>query len=162
MENTLHYRFKMPKRLVHLLLLTFFSLSVWAKPSYDPTHWTYEIQKSPKGAYFEIIFTAQIDSGWHLWAQDAGGDGSLIPTSIQFNDASKKMLKGVLQEQGDLIKVHSEIFESTVNYFEKQVQFSQVIQGKKGDIISGAIEYQNCSETICLPPKTHHFTLTIP
>ena len=57
----------------------------------DPIHFSSQL-KELKGGEAEIVFTATIDPGWHVYSTDLGNDG---PISATFH-VVKMSLSGVL------------------------------------------------------------------
>ncbi len=66
--------------LVILLLLGSF-LSVFAQNVSDIVKWDVSAQKTGDNTY-DIIATASIKKDWYLYAQDPGGDGTLVATEL--------------------------------------------------------------------------------
>lgn len=99
----------------------------------------------------EIIFTATIDPGWHVYSTGLG-DG---PTSATFT--AEKLegaeLTGELAPRGKEIAKYDNIFEMNVRYFEGKGQFVQKVKLTGGAYrIKGYLEYGACNDETCLPP----------
>ena len=132
------------------LFVGLFIMSVRAQMS-DPIHFSSQL-KELKGGEAEIVFSATIAPGWHVYSTDLGNDG---PISATFH--AEKMegakLVGKLQARGKEIKQYDKLFEMDLRYFEQVVTFVQKIRFTKPDYdIDCYLEYGACNDEACLPP----------
>lgn len=105
----------------------------------------------------EIVFTATIDQGWHVYSTDLGGGG---PISATFNidKISGAELAGKLRPVGKEISGYDAMFEMNVRYFEHSVQFIQKLKLTGGAYqVEGFLEYGACNDENCLPPTQVEF-----
>src|ERR1700709_1251420 len=65
-------------------------------------NWTYTAKKIADKTY-EVHMTATVGGDYHLYAQDAGGDGP-IPTSFTFTKNPLYTLDGKVKETGKMVK----------------------------------------------------------
>ena len=118
----------------------------------NPVHFTSQL-KELKGGEAELIFSATIDPGWHVYSTDLGDDG---PISASFNavkmDGAETV--GKLQARGNEIRQFDQLFGMELRYFEKAVTFVQKIRFTKPDYdIDCYVEYGACNDESCLPPS---------
>lgn len=100
----------------------------------------------------EIIFTASIDEGWHVYSTDLG-DGGPISATFNVDNKSGVELVGNLKPVGKEVAVFDKMFEMNVRYFEKTAQFSQKIKFTGGAYtIEGYLQFGACNDENCLPP----------
>ncbi|MGZ4158292.1 MAG: protein-disulfide reductase DsbD family protein [Bacteroidia bacterium] len=99
---------------------------------------------------YELIFTATIQSPWHVYSLTMKGDDGPNPTRINIKPTADFELEGKPTE-GKPIKVHDKVFDMEVAYFEKTAVFKQKIKLKsdKEVIIKGEYEFQTCTEEKC-------------
>ena len=118
----------------------------------NPVHFKSEL-KTSKGAEAEIVFTATIDDGWHVYSTDLGNDGPIEATfNIEKMEGAETV--GKLQPKGNVIKKFDKMFEMELKYFEKQAQFVQKIKFTKPTYdIDCYLEYGACNDQSCLPPS---------
>ena len=118
----------------------------------DPVHFKSEL-KMGKGAEAEIVFSATIDAGWHVYSTDLGSDGPIEATfNVVKMDGAERV--GKLTPKGNVIKKFDKIFEMELKYFENQAQFVQKIKFTKPDYdIDCYLEYGACNDESCLPPS---------
>jgi Disulphide bond corrector protein DsbC len=144
------------------ILITAFSLilafAVFAQSgSAKQVKWTYSSKKVAENT-FEIRMTANILGSYHLYAQHAGVEGPL-PTSITFVPNPLITIIGQTKETGKLIKKYESAWPGTVNYYEKKVEFVQIIKlkSKVKTNLNGKVEFIVCNESECLPPSEVDF-----
>lgn len=99
----------------------------------------------------ELIITARMDDGWHLYCFDPGGDGMLIAPSITFTPNDNITLVGNVQEVGE--KIDEDISGvGIVHYFKHEVKYIQRIQYTALTTVQASVYYQTCNDSGCLPP----------
>src|SRR6202000_2575450 len=91
-------------------------------------NWTYSAKKIADKTY-EVHMTAVIGGDYHLYAQDAGGEGP-IPTAFTFTRNPLFSLDGKVKEVGKLVKKFDATWKHDLKYYEKMVDFVQVVKLK--------------------------------
>jgi hypothetical protein len=137
---------------IFLFALIISSVNLLAAQSSKQVNWTYSAKKIADKTY-EIHMTAAIIGDYHLYAQDAGGDGP-IPTVFTFSKNPVLQLNGKVKEVGNLVKKFDKTWNHDLKYYEKNVDFVQVVKLKaniKTDLI-GKVEFMVCNDRQCLPP----------
>jgi len=124
-------------------------------------HWTFTAKKIADKT-FEVHMTASIDGDYHMYAQFAGVDGP-IPTSFKFAANPLLMSDGKVKEVGKMVKKKEEVWGGDVMYFEKSVDFVQVVRlkGKIKTNLAGTVEFMVCNDSQCLPPATVDFKVPV-
>ena len=141
-----------------LLLMVISCLSVVAQMQ-DPVHFKTE-WKSISANEAEIIFSATIDPGWHVYSTDLG-DGGPTQATINIDKISGATLDGKLKPGSNEIKKMDPIFEMQVKFFEKTAKFTQKVKLNGGKYsVSGYLEYGACNDENCLPPTSVDFTFS--
>ena len=108
----------------------------------------------------EIVFTATIDKGWHVYSTDLG-DGGPISATFNVEKISGATVVGKLQPKGKEIASYDKLFEMNVRYFESTAQFVQKLKLTGGDYkIEGFLEYGACNDENCLPPTQVEFNFS--
>lgn len=139
------------RRLISTLLTGFFILAAQAQMQ-NPVHFTSQL-KELKGGEGEIVFSATIDNGWHVYSTDLGDNG---PISASFNAVKMEGVEkvGKLQARGNEIKQFDKMFDMELRFFEKAVTFVQKIRFTKPEYdIDCYLEYGTCNDQSCLPPS---------
>ena len=118
----------------------------------EPVHFSSEL-KMLSGDQAEIVFSATIDDGWHVYSTDLGNDG---PISATFNMVKMEGAEtvGKLRPRGNEIKQFDKMFNMELRFFEKKATFVQKIRFTKPEYdIDCYLEYGTCSDEMCLPPS---------
>ena len=109
------------------------------------------------GRKAEIVFTAAIDKGWHVYSTGLG-DGGPISATFNIDKISGAIAVGKLQAKGREIASYDKLFEMNVRYFEGTAQFVQELSLSGGDYqVQGYLEYGACNDENCLPPTQVEF-----
>ncbi|MEO5684966.1 MAG: protein-disulfide reductase DsbD domain-containing protein [Chitinophagaceae bacterium] len=140
-----------------LLLLTAAANAQSAKQ----VQWAYTTKKIADKTY-EVHMTATIGANYHMYAQNAGAEGPL-PTVFTFVKNPLATVDGKPKEIGKMVKKYESAWPGTVNFYEKTVDFVQVVK-LKGNIktnLAGTVEFIVCNDSQCLPPSTVEFKVNI-
>lgn len=116
-----------------------------------PASWTFTAKKI-KADLYELHIAAMIKDGWATYSQWTPTGGP-EPTVIGFDKNTNLLLGGKVKEVGAMKKKHEEVFDVDVHYYEKTVDFVQVLKVKdtKGSkVISGKINYMVCDKSQCI------------
>lgn len=118
---------------------------------FDPVKFKTELKKL-SGQEAEVIFTATIDNGWHVYSTDLE-DGPISATfNVEKNEGIE--LVGKLTPRGKEVEKFDNIFDMQVRYFETTGQFVQKIKFTSSNYaIEGYLEYGACNDETCLPPS---------
>ena len=137
-----------------ILFTLLFSLTAMAQQ--NPVHFSVQ-QKQVSPTEVEVIFTAKIDQGWHVYSTNLPADG---PTSATLHlDKSEGVTPvGKLTARGKELNVYDKTFEMKLRYFENSVGFVQRYKiTAKTYSIKGYLEYGACNDEMCLPPTQVEF-----
>ena len=100
----------------------------------------------------EIVFTATISPGWHVYSTELGSDGP-IQASFNVNKMEGAECVGKLTHRGKEIKQFDEMFGMELRFFENSVAFIQKIKFIKPQYdIDCYLEYGACNDKSCMPP----------
>lgn len=126
----------------------------------SPVSWHFEIKKTSNGDY-RLEAMAIMAQGFHVWAQDPGGDGSLIPTSFTAEQIPNGKWIGDWKEVESPKTQTLEFVEGAVRWHEKSVTFYREFKAPKGSKIKGSVQFQTCNDQICLPPAIQNFSVLV-
>jgi len=139
------------------LLIILFAISNLPAQILEPVSWEFSSEYLGEDE-FNIIHTATIDAGWHLYSQDIG-DGGPVPTSFIFEENKRAEYVGKVIEKGDKIDKFDKFFDMQVAWYENKVQFIQKVKlNKPRTTIKGELEFMVCDDEQCLPPFTSDLT----
>ncbi|MAP54626.1 cytochrome c biogenesis protein CcdA [Altibacter sp.] len=150
------------KKLIALLIFFGLFLSpILAQEILDPVSWKVAVEQEKDDVY-NVIMTAKIDDGWHLYSQEeADVELGPIPTEFAFNASAETFeLIGKTQEP-EVDPIWDPVFEADIVFFEKKAVFIQPIRiiNPEGLSIEVEIYYSVCDDEKCLPPDTKNFKL---
>ena len=141
---------KTKKHFSLLALLLMLTLNAVAQMQ-DPVKFTTQL-KTGSGPEAEMIFSATIDPGWHVYSTNLGQDGP-IEASLHVNKLEGAELVGKLTPRGKEISQFDEMFGMNLRYFEKSVQFVQKVKFTKPQYnIDAYLEWGACNDEMCMPP----------
>ncbi len=147
------------KKITTLFLLLSMALMGFAQIQ-DPVKWTFSV-KDLNESESELVFTANLDQGWHLYSQYTDPAGP-IAIYFEFTPSQDYKLIGKVQEP----KPHEEYdndFKCTVRSFSGKVAFRQKIKrlSEKDFKVNGTFGYQLCNDGSCIAPDDRDFTFSV-
>ena len=96
----------------------------------------------------EVVFTAAIDKGWHVYSTDLG-DGGPISATFNVEKIFGAEVVGKLKPVGKEISTFDKLFEMKVRYFENTAQFVQKLK-----LTGGAYQLALATmKIVCRPHK---------
>lgn len=122
----------------------------------NPVHFSVQ-QKQVSPTEVEVVFTAKIDQGWHVYSTNLPADGP-TSASLHVDKAEGLTPVGKLTTRGKELNVYDKTFEMKLRYFENSVGFVQRYKiTAKTYSIKGYLEYGACNDEMCLPPTQVEF-----
>ena len=141
-------------------LLAIIVFSVGHSQILEPVKWKTSIEKISDTEY-NLVSTATIETGWHLYSQNVPNDGP-IPTTFSFDDdgGSFKFKGNTSEEDGHI--VDDPVFQMKIKFFDKSTAFKQKVE-LIGDVktVKGIVEFMVCDDTRCLPPTEVNLVFNI-
>ena len=138
------------RKIISYLLLSFVVCVLQAQIK-DPVKFKTEFN-TLSDTEAEIVFTAAIDKGWHVYSTELG-DGGPISATFNVDKTSGIELLGKLKPVGKEVATFDKLFEMKVRYFENTAKFIQKVKLTGGAYeIEGYLEYGACDDESCLPP----------
>ncbi|MDR2384781.1 MAG: thioredoxin family protein [Tannerella sp.] len=139
------------KSLWILALYSLFSIS--NAQIHEPVKWAFTLNDLP-AAEKEILLTATIDEGWHLYDLNLPSGGP-ISTSISFGTVKGAELLGKPATSIQPTVVFDQMFDMELRWFSNKVSFIQKIKitdFRKFKLV-GEVEFMTCNDETCLPPE---------
>ena len=127
----------------------------------DPVKWSYSV-KETSATEAELLFTAKLDAGWHLYSQYTDPTGPLA-INFEFEDSKDYQRLGKVLEP----KPHEEmdeVFGCVVKSFSGTVVFRQKVKrlSDKDFTVRGILNYQLCNDGSCIAPEDRDFAFKVP
>ena len=147
------------KKILSFMLVLSLALMATAQIQ-DPVKWSFSVKDLNENES-ELVFTAQLDQGWHLYSQHTDPNGP-FPIAFEFTPSSDYKRIGGVSEP----KPHEEFdkdFNCTVRSFEGRVVFRQKIlrKSEKDFKVKGTYSYQLCNNGSCIAPDDRDFTFSV-
>ena len=141
-----------------LLASLFFSVLVLntSAQMLNPVAWSWKAGKTnvKVGETIEIVFTARINPGWHVFSSDQDPNVGPLPTAVDFKKNKTFALVGSLRPMGNPIQKKDEIFDGPVRYFQGRAEFRQKVKILSvKPALGGSLSGQACTDEDgkCIP-----------
>ena len=146
------------RKTTFLSLLLFFVCAVTAMAQMqDPVHFKSEL-KQISGTEAEIVFTATIDDGWHVYSTDLP-DGGPISATFNVDKIEGAELVGKLTPVGKEENKFDQMFQMQVRFFEHNAKFVHKLKITGATFsIEDYMQYGACNDQNCLPPTDVNFS----
>ena len=143
-----------------IILLTFvLSTSVFSQ-IYDPVKWLTSVEKISDIEY-NLIATATIESGWHLYSQVVPEGGPILTTFTFIDSKHYELVNKTQEEEGH--EIDDPVFEMRIKFFENKTEFKQRVKVLNDiNTIDAEVEFMVCDDEKCLPPNNIDLTFKIP
>lgn len=147
------------KRTWFAFLLGLLACAATAQP--QPVKWSAKLvpEDIRAGESGQIIATATVEKGWHVYSITQGGD--LIPTTLGVEQGGPFLLSNPPVEPTPT-RAHDENFDIPVAYHVGSTAFgipvTATLEAKGSGTFNATVRFQACNDKGCLPPQT----LTIP
>lgn len=147
-----------PSLLAILCLYCFTSLTAQLD---NPVTWSFS-QNQVSETEVDLIFSADIESGWTVYSQFLGEDATPWPTTLEYETTDGVELVGKSVETGKKKEGMDPIFEEHVTKFlsGKPYVITQRINVSGDWKASGYLEFMTCDDKKCLPPTPVDFSFT--
>ncbi|RFM27801.1 protein-disulfide reductase DsbD domain-containing protein [Deminuibacter soli] len=144
---------------LYILLISLFTGFTVSSQVLKPVKWSYTAKRTGETTA-TLFMKAEIQPGWHVYAQSLANGGP-VKASFSFTPDASYTLDGEVAEPASLSKFEK-AFNANVAYFENTVVFQQKIQLKaKRALVRGTVQFMVCSDRQCLPPQTLAFAVPV-
>jgi len=145
------------KKIVLALFLVILPIILQAQ-IFSPASWDIKLTKTDT-AEPEILFTATLDDGWHLYDMNLP-DGGPVSTSFTFEELQGAELVGEPTSSIAPTTIYDDLFSMDLRWYYGTVTFTQKL--KVTDPvkfkIEGEVEFMVCNDQTCLPPDRMDFS----
>lgn len=139
------------------VLLAFIAVAAQAQ-IFTPVTWEFGLNDSGS-AEKELLFTATLESGWHLYDMNLP-EGGPVSTTFTFETIKGAELVGAPYATTKPTTVFDELFDMELRWFGGKVTFVQKVKvtDPKKFAVMGEVEYMACNDENCLPPERESFS----
>jgi thiol:disulfide interchange protein len=126
----------------------------------EPIKWSFSHKQDGNEA--ELIFTATMDQGWHLYDTYLP-EGGPIPTEFVYEDSTMFEFVGDLQKNPEPVEKFDNIFMLNLRFFSDVAVFTQKIRLNTDQpvVIRGYVTFMGCDDEMCLPPNEAEFEFAL-
>jgi len=148
------------KRFV-LFVLLFLSFSVAEAQILEPVKWSFASKKT-SDTEAELIFTATIDNGWHLYSQDIPPNGP-VPTEFVIDKGTAFSRVGKVVEPKPIMEKDPNFDDMLLKFFSTKAVFKQKIKllSRTPFVVKGMVSFMCCNDVSCLPPNDIPFNIKV-
>lgn len=145
------------KKFLGLMLLIFITTAAQAQIQ-NPVNWEITL-KDTGSTEKELLFTAKIEKGWHLYDMNLP-EGGPVSTSFNFESVTGAELIGKPTATTKPTTVFDDLFNMELRWYAESVTFVQKfkVTDYKKFKIEGEVEYMACNDENCLPPERESFS----
>jgi len=148
------------QRLLLLCVLLFAGLQSYALKSSDKVKWTFAADKI-NDTTFQLVITAKLDEGWHIFSFTPGGDGSMLPPEFNFSPNAYVKLLGKMTESGKKIEEDTKDVMGLIYYYKNKIVYTQKLLARADTDLKGVLTFMVCDDNMCLPPEDLEFSISI-
>jgi thiol:disulfide interchange protein len=125
-----------------------------------PVKWSFSSNKTGDNEA-EIIFTARMDKGWHLYSQDIPPNGP-VATTFEFAKSNNFLRLGKVSEPKPIVE-NDPNFDMVLKFFATKAVFKQKIKllTNKPFVVKGLVNFMCCNDVSCLPPSDVSFNINV-
>ncbi|MBQ7941165.1 MAG: thioredoxin family protein [Muribaculaceae bacterium] len=146
----------MTKKSLFLLLFTFIGIVSLSAQIINPVNWEKSIKMTGESSG-EVIFTATIENGWHMYGLELPADGPQ-PTTVRWEELEGVKLIGEITPSRPAHEEFDAVMNMQLGWWEKDITLTQKFElTEKAYKITGDIKYMVCSNETCQPPTKETF-----
>ena len=120
------------KKIILIGFLSFMASIVAFSQIMEPVKWSFQ-QQAKSDSIVELIFSATIEDGWHLYGMNLPEDGP-IPTAIHFDTTENVDFIDEVFSNSIPIKQFDETFQMELSWFDSKAVFVQKIKTKQENL----------------------------
>ena len=143
----------------YLLLIVLLVAQVAMGQFHEPVHFSVK-QNKISDSELEIVFTGNVDAGWHVYSTDIP-DGGPTKAELSLEKSKGVKPKGALRATGKVHRAMDEMFGMELSYMEGTASFSQKFTITEPTYeVGGYLTYGACNDENCIPPTNVDFSFT--
>ena len=135
------------KRIVIACAALAAALPSWAQ--LEPVKWSTEVKELEAGLY-QIVFTAAVDGGWHIYDLGPYELGGPMATSFEFTPDASYSLEGGVYALAEAHREFDPIYEMEIGYYEGKAQFAQNVRCDGAASVVVTADWMACNDMNCV------------
>lgn len=150
----------MAKKLLFLFLISLLGFFSSVAQIVNPVNWEKSI-KTTSDTSGEIIFTATIDNGWHMYGLELPAESGIQATTVEWDTLEGVKLVGELTPSRPAHEAFDAVMDMKLSWWEKDITLTQKFDiTEKSYKIIGNIKYMVCNDKTCQAPTKEAFEFT--
>lgn len=148
------------KKITLLVFIFLFVFNISAEVL-KPVKWSFDVKYTTENQAI-LVFKADIEKHWHIYAQKIDGDGP-VPTTITITKNPNFSLQSAALNITKPVVKYDSSFMIKVGSFDKRAIFHAPIKilSSNDFKITGTVEYMTCNDGMCLPPELVEFSIQV-
>lgn len=150
----------MTKKLIFLLFISLLGVFTTGAQIINPVNWDKSI-KMISDTSGEVVFTATIDNGWHMYGLEIPAESGIQATTVVWDLLEGVKLVGELTPSRPAHEAFDAVMDMKLSWWEKDITLTQKfdITGDSYKIV-GNIKYMVCNDKTCQAPTKEAFEFT--
>ncbi len=147
----------MTKKLIFLLFISLLGVFTIGAQIINPVNWDKSI-KMISDTSGEVVFTATIDNGWHMYGLELPAESGIQATTVVWDLLEGVKLVGELTPSRPAHEAFDAVMDMKLSWWEKDITLTQKfdITGDSYKIV-GNIKYMVCNDKTCQAPTKEAF-----
>lgn len=147
----------MTKKLLFLFIISLLGIFTSVAQIVNPVNWEKSI-KLTGDTSGEIVFTATIDNGWHMYGLELPAESGIQATTIEWDTLEGVKLVGELTPSRPAHEAFDAVMDMKLSWWEKDITLTQKFDiTEKSYKINGNIKYMVCNDKTCQAPTKESF-----
>lgn len=127
----------------------------------QPVKWVFRSEKSADSLY-NIIATATIEDGWHIYGSGEYSQDGPVPTSFVLKpDPSYSIESSLDESSSERLEGHDKYFDMLVVKFKHDLKLTRQVKTGNASVVTGSLEFMACDQVKCLSPEYIEFTIDL-
>lgn len=135
------------KRILTACVAIAAALPSWAQ--LESVKWSTEVKELEAGLY-QIVFTAAVDGGWHIYDLGPYELGGPMATSFEFTPDASYSLEGGVYALAEAHREFDPIYEMEIGYYEGKAQFAQNVRCDGAASVAVTADWMACNDMNCV------------
>lgn len=150
----------MTKRTFSLFTFILLCVGLSVAQIMTPVRWSAKINMTDD-SHGEILLTASIGNGWHMYSNEVDPGIGPQPLEITFPTLDGVKLDGKITPSKAAHKQHDDMFDAELSWWSQGVTITQKFTATKPEFRVGVeLVYSACNDENCIPPARSSFNLS--
>jgi thiol:disulfide interchange protein len=148
---------------IFFLTLVLIATFIGKVQAQNPVSWSFSA-KHVQGDEYDLIFTASIKTGWHVYSQYLPSEDGPVATSINFEPKPTLIGKATESASKPVYKktAFDEMFNMQLTKYKHDLTMVQRVRSSDPKkLITGYVTFMTCNDSNCMPPTDVDFNFDL-